>query len=168
MKTVRTILALAVCLFCSVTLAEDDVVGKDSDVFPTLVRDALLNSTSMAPKQSWICGVQHGVGLRTEHYVVMVPGNEGYPGRYERRTRSVPTHQPIPHRYKLDEVVVTNVAGKKLDQRTVEQSIAKFRSFLFLPAGKTVSDQARSIFNEEMVVITPRPCRPVSLGSPNR
>ena len=156
MKMQFTILTLVFCSFCNVTFGQNESETKDTDVFPTLVRDALLNFTFFGPKQHWICGVEHAVKPVKQYYVVMVPGSEGFPGRYERRERDVPTHFPIPHRYDVDEIVITNVAGKQLDLKSAQKSIEKFRSFLFVPTGKSVSKLNRTIFNDEMVIVTPK------------
>ena len=156
MKIQNTILTLAFCTICNIALAQNESAENETDVFPTLVRDALMNSTFFGPKQHWICGVEHAVRPTNQYYVVMVPGSEGFPGRYERRVREVATHHPIPHHYNIDEIVFTNVAGKKLDLESAKESITKFRSFLFVPAGKTVSEQNLMIFNDSMVIVTPK------------
>ena len=155
MKKIVTCLAILLAV-CSVTSGQTESKPAKTDVFPTMVRDALVNSTAFKPKQYWVVGIEHAVRPVKQTFVVMVPGSEGNPGYYEQRTREIPKAYPIPHRYSFDDIVCTSVAGKKLDLDAASKSIAKFQCFLFVPAGKTVSKQSRMIFNGEMVIVTPK------------
>ena len=146
------------CSFTAAIQAQDDTPAR-TDAFPTLVRDALVNSNRIGPKTYWVIGVEYSTRHIEQTYVVMVPGSEGAAGRYEQRTRSVPTKHPIPHRYAVDEVVFTDINGKSVDREIATTSIAKNRSFLFVAAGKTVSDADRRIFNKDLVLVTPKPNR---------
>ena len=42
------------------------------DVFPILVRDALVNSNRIGPKRYWVIGIEHSTRLVEQTYVVMV------------------------------------------------------------------------------------------------
>ena len=149
-----TMLCLMLCSFCTTVHAQDDAAST-TDVFPTLVRDAMVNSNRIGKKTYWVIGVEHATRPVEQTYVVMVPGSEGAAGRYEQRTRSVPMNYPIPHRYAVEEVVFTDINGKNLDRESTAAAIAKSRCFLFVAAGKTVTKADREIFSDALVLVTP-------------
>ena len=143
-------------LVFSMALPAQEDVKRSTDVSPTIVRDALVNSNRIGRKEYWVIGVEHATRIVEQVYVVMVPGSEGQPSRYEQRTRNVSTPHPIPHRYSVDAITFTDSKGNQIDHDAAAKQIAKTRSFLFVPMGKTVSEADRNIYNPDSVWVTPK------------